>query len=31
LPAVSFWESFISQRQKHIHLLICFLPVALRL
>lgn len=30
LPAVSFWESFISQRQKHIHLLICFLPVALR-
>ena len=26
-----FWESFISQRQKHIHLLICFLPVALRL
>ena len=31
LPAVSFWESFISQRQKHIHLLICCLPVALRL
>ena len=30
LPAVSFWESFISQRQKRIHLLICFLPVALR-